>query len=54
MASALEQMRRAIEAGHPEDALVGVPISLVREIVRRWPVETIDVAEPLPSAGASA
>jgi hypothetical protein len=54
MAIPLDQLQRAVDAGHPEDALVGFPISLVREILRRLPVETIDIPNPLRSAGASA
>lgn len=36
-----DALQRAVDAGHPDHALVGIPISLVREILRGLPVETI-------------
>ena len=49
-----DQLQRAVDGGHPEDALVGFPISLVREILRQLPVETIVAPDPRHSAGATA
>ncbi|WP_230630671.1 hypothetical protein [Sphingomonas sp. Leaf37] len=53
MAIPRDQLQRAVDAGHPDDALVGFPISLVREILRSLPVETIALvqgAQPLKEA----
>ncbi|WP_168371594.1 hypothetical protein [Sphingomonas sp. Leaf198] len=41
MAIPFDAMRRAVDAGHPDTALIGVPVSLMREILRFLPVETI-------------
>lgn len=41
MAIPFDAMRRAVEAGHPDTALIGVPVSLMREILKLLPVETI-------------
>jgi len=55
MAIPREAIRRAVNAGHPDHALVGVPVSLLREILRNLPVETIvAVATPASSHGAAA
>lgn len=44
MAFPREELQRVVDAGHPDDALVGFPISLVREILRRYPVEFVAIA----------
>ena len=31
----LDALRRIADAGHPDSALVGVPVSMIREIERR-------------------
>ncbi|TCP65903.1 hypothetical protein [Sphingomonas sp. PP-CE-1G-424] len=49
MAIPREAIRRAVDAGHPDTALIGVPVSLMREILRFLPVETI-VAITAPTA----
>jgi len=41
MAIPFDAMRRAVDAGHADTALIGVPVSLMREILNRLPVETI-------------
>lgn len=53
MAIPRDQLQRAVDGGHPEDALVGFPISLVREILRCLPVETIVAPDPQQVAVAS-
>ena len=54
MAIPREAMRRAVDAGHPDTALIGVPVSLMREILTFLPVETIvAVATPPASQGAA-
>ncbi len=35
MAIDLDQLRRITEAGHPDTALVGIPVSMIREIEQR-------------------
>jgi hypothetical protein len=55
MAIPREAIRRAVDAGHPDTALIGVPVSLMREILKLLPVETIvAVATPPVSQGAAA
>lgn len=56
MAIPREALQRAVDAGHPDDALVGFPISLVREILRKLPVEIIAPigAQLPPNSGAAA
>ncbi len=55
MAIPREAIRRAIDAGHPETALIGVPVSLMREIYKLLPVETIVlIAAPAAPEGARA
>ncbi|MBE2990879.1 hypothetical protein IFR23_02505 [Sphingomonas sp. CFBP 13603] len=49
MAIPREAMRRAVDAGHPDTALIGVPVSLMREILKFLPVEMI-VASTVPTA----
>ena len=49
MAIPREAIRRAVDAGHPDTALIGVPVSLMREILKFLPVETI-VAIAAPTA----
>ena len=49
MAIPREAIRRAVDAGHPDTALIGVPVSLMREILKFLPVETI-VAITVPAA----
>ncbi|TCP94459.1 hypothetical protein C8J42_101925 [Sphingomonas sp. PP-CE-1A-559] len=49
MAIPREAIRRAVDAGHPDTALIGVPVSLMREILKFLPVETI-VASTAPAA----
>lgn len=39
-----EAIRQAVNSGHPDTALIGVPVSLLREILRHLPVETIVAA----------
>jgi len=41
MAIPFDAMRRAVDAGHADTALIGVPVSLMREILQLLPVETI-------------
>jgi hypothetical protein len=57
MAIPREAMQRAV-AGHPDDALIGLPVSLVREILAILPVERIRHLDPNPipahAAGAPA
>ncbi|MEH3098861.1 hypothetical protein [Sphingomonas adhaesiva] len=48
MAIDLDQLRRITEAGHPDNALVGVPISMVREIERR--LRLADTTQPQRTA----
>lgn len=36
-----EQLQRVVDAGHPDTALVGVPVSLLREILNILPVDTV-------------
>ena len=48
-----EAMQRAVDAGHPDTALVGVPVSLLREILRMLPVETLVAAVRSPAPGGS-
>jgi hypothetical protein len=43
MAIPREALQRAIDAGHADNALVALPVSLLREIMRILPVETIPV-----------
>ena len=55
MAIPREAIQRTVDAGHPDHALVGVPVSLLREILRSLPVETVAaVATPPASHGAAA
>jgi hypothetical protein len=56
MAIPREAMQRAV-TGHPDDALIGLPVSLVREILAILPVERVrhlDVNPPAGAAGAAA
>lgn len=48
MAIPREAIQRAVDAGHPDNALIGVPVSLMRELLRAIPIETI-VAIPAPA-----
>lgn len=41
MAIPLQALKAAVEAGHPDHALIGVPVSLVRELLKLLPVATI-------------
>lgn len=36
-----EQIEQAVNAGHPDDALVGVPVSLLREILSALPIDAL-------------
>ncbi len=55
MAIPFDAMRRAVDAGHADTALIGVPVSLMREILKHLPVETIvAVATPPVGQGAAA
>ncbi|NJC33877.1 hypothetical protein GGR88_001351 [Sphingomonas jejuensis] len=36
-----QQLQRVVDAGHPDTALVGVPVSLLREILSVLPVDTV-------------
>lgn len=51
-----EQLQRVVDAGHPDTAIVGIPISLVREFLRYLPVDIIAPGCPLavPTQGSSA
>lgn len=56
MAIPREAMQRAV-AGHPDDALIGLPVSLVREILATLPVERIrhlNTNTPAEAAGVAA
>lgn len=46
MAIPFDAMRRAVDAGHADTALIGVPVSLMREILKHLPVETIVAITP--------
>lgn len=55
MAIPREAIRRAVDAGHPDTALIGVPVSLMREILKFLPVETIvAITAPTAPQGTSA
>jgi hypothetical protein len=55
MAFPRAELQRVLDAGHPDDALVGFPISLVREILRSYPVDFVPpIATPVASQGAPA
>ncbi len=43
MAIPLQALKAAVEAGHPDHALIGMPVSLVRELLNLLPVATIVV-----------
>lgn len=50
-----DQLQRVVDAGHPDTAIVGVPVSLVREFLRYLPVETILPCIPVAApTGAAA
>lgn len=50
-----EAMQRAVDAGHADTALIGLPVSLVREILQKLPAECIThIASSQPSQGAHA
>lgn len=56
MAIPREAMQRAV-AGHPDDALIGLPVSLVREILASLPVERVrhlNTNTPAEAAGVAA
>ncbi|MEZ0495414.1 hypothetical protein [Sphingomonas sp. IW22] len=42
-----EKLQAAVDAGHPDTALIGVPVSLMREILRVLPVATLPVPTPV-------
>jgi hypothetical protein len=46
MAIPREAMQRAVDAGHPDHALVALPVSLVREILRALPDAAIAALAP--------
>ncbi|MFZ3485297.1 hypothetical protein [Sphingomonas sp. 3-13AW] len=51
-----EAMQRAVQ-GHPDDALIGLPVSLVREILATLPVERVrhhNMNTPAQAAGEAA
>ncbi len=50
MAIPRDKLQAAVEAGHPDHALIGVPVSLLREILKVLPVATVQA--PAPGAGA--
>lgn len=52
MAIPLQALKAAVEAGHPDHALIGMPVSLVRELLNLLPVATIVV--PPAQTGAAA
>lgn len=54
MAIPREQLQKAVDAGHPDHALVGVPVSLLREMLRILPVEAIVVPVPHPRGQVTA
>ena len=54
MAIPREAIRRAVDAGHPDTALIGVPVSLMREILKFLPVETIVAISAPPVAQEAA
>lgn len=55
MAIPRDQMQRVVDAGHPDTAIVGIPVSLVRELLRYLPVETIQPRAPVAAPiGAAA
>lgn len=37
-----EQLQRVVDAGHPDTALVGVPIGVLRKILSVLPVDTVN------------
>lgn len=51
-----EQLQRVVDAGHPDTAIVGVPVSLVREFLRYLPVNITAPGCPVtaPTQGPSA
>lgn len=53
---AREKLQQVVDAGYPDDALVGVTVGMVREILRFLPVETIApvAAVVVPATGATA
>lgn len=55
MAIPCEAIRRAVDAGYPDTALIGVPVSLMREILKFLPVETIvAITAPIAPQGTPA
>jgi hypothetical protein len=50
-----DQLQRVVDAGHPDTAIVGIPVSLVREFLRHLPVETILARAPVaaPTGGTA-
>lgn len=50
MAIPRDKLQAAVEAGHPDNALIGVPVSLLREILKVLPVATV----PASSTSATA
>ncbi|MBM7407069.1 MULTISPECIES: hypothetical protein [Sphingomonas] len=53
-----DALQRIVNAGHPDSALVGMPVSLVREILAILPVDrvrhVVDANPPAQAAGAAA
>lgn len=53
MAIPRETLQRVIDAGHPDSALIGVPVSLLREILTILPVDRVRHVDTNPSAHAA-
>lgn len=50
MAIPREALQRAVDAGHADSALIGLPVSLVREILQKLPAEFIAHCSASPAA----
>ncbi len=48
MPTAREQMQKAVDAGHPDNALVGVPVGVLRAILRALPADALKGAHAAP------
>lgn len=47
MAIPREQLQAVVDAGYPDKALIGMPVSLLREILSVLPVTTVPASQPV-------